>query len=201
MDSVEKRTVKVGQLWSNCLDILADDHFKIEGQPQLLMSHLTGNPMPLWRKRPRWTKPPYIVCPATTTLFTLTLTLQAWVASPCLVSSACFNLMIVLTFRFQFFTVSVPWASLASTSSRRLGHTQTSKLDSPEPSYLVRLLLLKCGKRATKLFSVGLKKYGNFQVFELMRNTAAKVKERDAPALSNAAVTLLEAEGAVKAKL
>lgn len=24
VDSVEKRTVKVGQLWSNCLDILAD---------------------------------------------------------------------------------------------------------------------------------------------------------------------------------
>lgn len=65
----------------------------------------------------------------------------------------------------------------------------------------MRLLLPKCGKRGTKLFSVGLKKYGNFQVFELMRNTAAKVKERDAPALSNAAVTLLEAEGAVKAKL
>lgn len=38
-------------------------------------------------------------------------------------------------------------------------------------------------------------------MFELMRNIAAKVKERDAPALSNAAVTLLEAEGAVKAKL
>lgn len=85
--------------------------------------------------------------------------------------------------------------------SRRLGHTQTSKLDSPVPSYLVRLSLRRCGKRETKLFSVGLKRYGKFQVFLLIRNAAAKVKERDAPALSNAAVTLIGAEGAVKAKL
>lgn len=86
--------------------------------------------------------------------------------------------------------------------SRHLGHTQTSKLDSPVPSYLVRLSLRRCGKReTTKLFSVGLKRYGKFQVFLLIRNAAAKVKERDAPALSNAAVTLIGAERAVKAKL
>lgn len=86
-------------------------------------------------------------------------------------------------------------------SLRRLGHTQISKLDSPVPSYLVRPSLPRCGKRGTKSFSVGLKRYGKLQVFLLIRNAAAKVKERDAPALSNAAVTLIGAEGDVKAKL
>lgn len=80
--------------------LLIISHFKIVVRPQLLMSHLRGNPTPLWKKKPHQTKLPYIACPAITTLFTLTLTLQAWVASPSLVSSACLIVMIVLTYSF-----------------------------------------------------------------------------------------------------